>query len=133
MIFHVELEDTDALGVIYGPRIPVWTSRTFQRSLINHGISLQSLINHKIHLPIFRSNSEIRLPLRLGDVVEAKLQITDRRERSFAFAVDFFLASEFAARGEMVHVCIDATSREKRPLPPAIAAWLDALKSADSA
>lgn len=132
MIFDVELEDTDTLGVIYGPRICVWTSRVFQRSIKDHGISLQSLIDAKVHLPIFRSSSEIRLPLRLGDSIKAKLQITERKERSFAFAVDFFLNGKFAARGEMVHVCIDATTREKKSLPPAIAGWLDELKHADS-
>ena len=133
MIFHVKLEDTDTLGVIYGPRICVWTSRILQRSFKSHGISLQNLIESKVHLPIFRSSSEIRLPLRLGDRIEAKLQITERKERSFAFAVDFLLEGEFAARGEMVHVCIDATTREKKPLPKSITAWLDALKRADSA
>lgn len=131
MIFHVELEDTDTLGVIYGPRIDVWTSRAFQRSLKEHGISLQSLIEAQVHLPIFRSSAEIRLPLRLGDTIEAKLQITDRRERSFAFGVDFSVEGELAARGEMVHVCIDPISREKKPLPQAIAEWLDAQVSGD--
>jgi len=131
MIFHVELEDTDTLGVIYGPRLSVWTSRIFQRSLKEHGISLQSLIDAKIHLPIFRIHSEIRLPMCLGDVITARLQITEQRERSFAFAVDFFLDKALAARGEMVHVCIDATTREKKPLPPAITEWLDAVAGAD--
>lgn len=133
MKFQVELEDTDTLGVIYGPRIPVWTSRIFQRSLADHGISLKSLIEEKIHLPIFQSKTSITHPLVLGDTIEAKLNIVDRRERSFSFAVTFFKEDIQAAVGEMVHVCIDAISREKKPLPVPIAEWLDAVERGDLA
>lgn len=133
MTITVELEDTDALGVIYGPRILVWTSRIFQRSLTQHGVKLKALIDEEIHLPIFKSSCEILLPLQLEDVINTQLIITERRKRSFAFAVAFYRGPALAARGEMVHVCIDAKSREKKLLPPAIERWLDALAHSDSA
>jgi 1,4-dihydroxy-2-naphthoyl-CoA hydrolase len=126
----VRLADTDAAGVVFFARTLAICHEAYEEALAAAGVKLADLLGaNGIVVPIARSEADYKRPLRPGD----KLRITVTPEalsaNSFALRFEIFKlgpAEKLAATVRTEHVCTAPAKRERAPLPPTLAAWVQA-------
>jgi 1,4-dihydroxy-2-naphthoyl-CoA hydrolase len=126
----IHFADTDAAGVVFFARYLSICHEAYEEALAAAGIPLATFFaDHGVVIPIAKSEASYLRPLVCGDKLRVELSATRLTENSFA--LDYVLwktggADKRAAVARTEHVCIASANRERQPLPPAIAAWLDA-------
>jgi len=104
----VRFGDTDAAGVMHFHQLLRWCHEAYEESLQRFGIAPAALFPTPQHRP------EVALP------------IVHCRPSGFEVAYRFDLDGEEVARGLTRHLAINATNRQRCPLPDAIQRWLEA-------
>lgn len=126
----IHFSDTDAAGVVFFANYLAICHEAYEESLAAAGIDLKTFFSdHGIVVPISKSETSYLRPLAAGDRVRVTLAPSVLSENSYAIAYEVVrlgATEKCAARARTEHVCIDAKTRERRPLPPALAAWLRA-------
>ncbi len=122
---RILLDDCDAAGVVFGPRIVALAHHAYEESLAAVGVDLAALIRAgELALPYVHLDCEFRAPLRHGD--ELRLAVTCEKigTTSFTMAIEFFRAAESCAKVRQTHVAIACATRAKTELPATIRAAL---------
>ena len=126
----IHFPDTDAAGVVFFARYLSICHEAYEEALASAGVPLATFFaDHGIIVPIAKSECSYLRPLACGDKV--RVELSPRRLSENSFALDFVLwkqtgsAEKRAAVARTEHVCISSATRERVPLPPAVAAWLD--------
>ncbi|MCX5952571.1 MAG: thioesterase family protein [Cyanobacteria bacterium] len=127
----VRFGDTDAAGVMHFHQLLRWCHEGYEESLQRFGIAPAALFptpQHKpeVALPIVHCRADFRRPLVVGDELGVVLTPTRLDPSGFEVAYRFVLADEEVARGLTRHLAINATNRQRCPLPDAIQRWLEA-------
>jgi 1,4-dihydroxy-2-naphthoyl-CoA hydrolase len=131
-VYHrtIHFSDTDAAGVVYFPNYLSICHEAYEESLAAAGIPLRTFFaENKLIVPVSKSSAEYLRPLYCGD----KIGITLKAKRLTAdtYAIDFEMTrldpkpSKPAAHVRTSHVCIRSDTRERTPLPPELAAWIE--------
>ncbi len=134
MVFNyartVHFPDTDAAGVVFFARYLFICHEAYEESLAAAGIPLATFFSdHGVVIPIAKSEATYLRPLVCGD--KLRVEVTPSRLSENSFALNYVIwkngtADKRAAVARTEHVCISSTTRERLPLPAALAAWLDA-------
>lgn len=128
----IRFADTDAAGVVYFANYLSICHEAYEEALAAAGIDLANFFrNEEVVIPIARANADYLRPLAAGDQIEISLH-AEPREDSFMIQYEISRTSPIkktAARVRTEHVCIDATTRRRRPLPEPIKTWLNEFKS----
>jgi 1,4-dihydroxy-2-naphthoyl-CoA hydrolase len=125
----IHFADTDAAGVVFFARTFAICHEAYEEALIASGIELNSFFrNESVIIPIARSEASYFRPLAVGEkvrvsVVPAALT-ADSYEIRFEITRLGTSAEKLAAQVRTEHVCIDAKTRRRQALPPALAAWV---------
>lgn len=126
----IHLADTDAAGVVYFARTLSLCHEAYEEALAAAGIRLAALLGAEdLIVPISKSEAEYLRPLQSGDKVRISLSPEPLSENSFAIkfeVVRLGSAEKVAARVRTEHVCTSPSKRERVPLPPKMAAWVNA-------
>jgi 1,4-dihydroxy-2-naphthoyl-CoA hydrolase len=127
----VRFGDTDAAGVMHFQQLLRWCHEAYEESLQRFGIAPAALFpspQHKpeVALPIVHCRADYRRPLVVGDELGVVLAPTRLDPSGFEVAYRFDLDGEEVARGLTRHLAINATNRQRCPLPDAIQRWLEA-------
>jgi 1,4-dihydroxy-2-naphthoyl-CoA hydrolase len=126
----IHFSDTDAAGVVFFANFLALCHEAYEESLAAAGIDLTTFFaDHGVVVPISKSEASYLRPLRAGDKVRVTLAPEPISENSYALnceVVKLGAAQKTAARVRTEHVCISSKTRERLPLPPALAAWLKA-------
>jgi 1,4-dihydroxy-2-naphthoyl-CoA hydrolase len=126
----IHFSDTDAAGVVFFANFLVLCHEAYEESLAAAGIDLNTFFaDHGVVVPIAKSEASYLRPLRAGDKVRVTLAPEPLSENSYALnceVVKLGAAQKTVARVRTEHVCISSKTRERLPLPPALAAWLKA-------
>jgi 1,4-dihydroxy-2-naphthoyl-CoA hydrolase len=80
-------------------------------------------------VPIAKSDAAYLRPLFPGNKLRVTVTPTALTPESFALAFEIFRVGppeKLAARARTEHVCVAAQTRQRQPLPPALAAWVNA-------
>ncbi|MDR1282945.1 MAG: acyl-CoA thioesterase [Opitutaceae bacterium] len=145
----IHFPDTDAAGVVFFARYLSICHEAYEEALGAAGIGLQRFAvdpdpdpdhghDHGVVVPVSKSEATYLRPLVCGEKI--RVEVTPRALSENSFAVDYVMVKSAAvavagaagAVGKRValvrteHVCIASATRERRPLPPALAAWVQA-------
>jgi 1,4-dihydroxy-2-naphthoyl-CoA hydrolase len=80
-------------------------------------------------VPIVRSEADYLRPMKTGDRLRIAVAPSALSENSFEIRFEIVRLGrpeKLAGRLRTEHVCIDAKTRDRRALPPALAAWVRA-------
>jgi len=127
----VRFGETDAAGVIHFHQLLRWCHEAYEESLQRFGIAPAAVFptpQHKpeVALPIVHCQADYRRPLVVGDELAMTLTPTRLDPGSFEVAYRFEIDGAEVARGLTRHLAINATSRQRGPLPEPIQRWLEA-------
>ena len=126
----VRFADTDAAGVVFFARYLAICHEAYEESLAAAGLDLKTFFAaNAIVVPIARSECDYLRPLHPGDKLRVTVTPTPLTPESFALRFELFRLGppeKLAARARTEHVCIASANRARSPLPPALAAWVNA-------
>ena len=125
----IHFPDTDAAGVVFFARYLSICHEAYEEALGAAGIDLRTFFaEHAVVVPIARSEASYLRPLSCGDRIRVDLEPALLSENSFAIE---YTVMKLGAAGEKraavartEHVCITTASRERMPLPAALARWI---------
>jgi len=125
----IHFPDTDAAGVVFFANYLSICHEAYEEALGAAGLDVATFFSaNGIVVPIARSTADYLRPLRAGD----KVRVTVRPEPLSAnsFALNYELTrltpiEKLAARVRTEHVSTSLQLRERVPLPPALAAWVN--------
>jgi 1,4-dihydroxy-2-naphthoyl-CoA hydrolase len=127
----VRFGDTDAAGVMHFHQLLRWCHEAYEESLARFGIPAGEIFpapgrQPAVALPIVHCQADFRQPLVCGDPLA--IALSPERLDPGAFAVRYRFERDGAevARALTRHLAIDATSRARCALPPALQRWLEA-------
>ena len=125
---RIHLDDVDAAGVAFGPRLIMLAHRAAEVILARNGLDIADLLRSgEIALPLVRIESDFRAPLRHGDTVVADLTCRRLGTTSITLVTRLLLNGVPACEVVQIHACIDPRSRTGMPVPEAIRAALAPL------
>jgi 1,4-dihydroxy-2-naphthoyl-CoA hydrolase len=124
----VHFADTDSAGVVFFANYLAICHEAYEESLSARGIDLKTFFAvNGIVIPVSKSEAEYRRPLSCSDRLGVTVQPKALSENSYEIR---FEITRMEAPGKIAglvrteHVCIDSETRERRPLPAALLAWV---------
>src|SRR4051812_10833305 len=126
----VYFADTDAAGVVFFANYLTICHEAYEESLAAAGINLKDFFaSTGVVVPVVKSEAEYLRPLTCGD--KLKITCTPALLSENSYALRFELTrigsvEKLAARVRTEHVCTSPEKRTRAPLPPALAAWVQA-------
>ena len=126
----IRLADTDAAGVVYFARTLSLCHEAYEAALAAAGVNLNVLLGgNGIIVPIAKSEAEYLRPLKPSDAIRITATPEPQSENSFAIHFEIVrrgTPEKVAARVRTEHVCTSPEKRARVPLPPALAAGVNA-------
>ncbi len=126
----IHFSDTDAAGVVFFANYLVIFHEGYEEGLAAAGIDIRAFFSDSgAVVPISKSTAEYLRPLFCGDKIAVRLK--PALLSGDTYAIDYEMVKldrpeKLVAHARTFHVCIDSTTRERVPLPPALAAWVAA-------
>jgi 1,4-dihydroxy-2-naphthoyl-CoA hydrolase len=126
----IHFRDTDAAGVVFFANTLALCHEAYEEALGAAGIELHAFFSaQSVIVPIGRTEAEYLRPLAVGDKVRVSVAPAPLSEDSYEVRYEILkLGSreKAAARVRTEHVCLDAATRKRIPLPAGLAAWVRA-------
>lgn len=126
----VRFADTDAAGVVYFANYLSICHEAYEEALATAGLELNTFFRDTgLVVPVSKSAADYLRPLECGDRLRITLAPALLSENSFAIDYELWRLrrpEKLAARVRTEHVCTNPRLRERAPLPPALAAWVNA-------
>ena len=121
----IRLFHTDAVGVIFYPKIFEIEQELFEKWLEAGGFSLRSMLDGSLApTPVVRCESDYQMPVRVGDRVTAKLIGVQVGRSGYTLAWTFSVDGNIAMRTSVKRVAIDPKSGASIDLPDAFRKWI---------
>ena len=124
----IHFPDTDAAGVVFFANYLVICHEAYEEALGAAGIALKTFFaDTGVVVPIIKSEAEYLRPLACGEKIRVGVHPELLTEATYAVRYEVTrlgAVEKLAARVRTEHVCIATQSRERRPLPPPLAAWV---------
>jgi 1,4-dihydroxy-2-naphthoyl-CoA hydrolase len=126
----IHFPDTDAAGVVFFPNYLSICHEAYEEALAAAGIDVRGFFSDRdgVVLPVSRSEADYLRPLVVGDKLGVTVRPVRLSENSYALTYEMTKLGrpdKLAARIRTEHVCIKTETRERTPLPAALAAWVD--------
>jgi 1,4-dihydroxy-2-naphthoyl-CoA hydrolase len=122
------IDDCDAAGVVFGPRLAALAHQAYEEVLAAVGIDLAALVRGvELALPYVHLECEFRAPLRHGDEIAINVIAGRIGNSSYTVHIDFLRGQESCARVSQTHVAIACATRSKIDLPADLRQALAAL------
>lgn len=115
----VKLHETDAAGILFFSNQFKIIHDAYESLLESIGFGFAELLSsQKFFLPIVHAESDFKMPLFVGDVLEIQVRVETIGTTSFCFAYQLFnVQKQLVGTAQTVHVTIDKKNRQKIPLP----------------
>jgi 1,4-dihydroxy-2-naphthoyl-CoA hydrolase len=124
----IHFPDTDAAGVVFFANYLAICHEAYEDALGAAGLELKTFFaDTGTVVPITRSEAEYLRPLACGDKVRVTVRPESLTEDTYAVRFEVTKlgpVEKLAARVRTEHFCIATQSRERRSLPPQLAAWV---------
>lgn len=122
--------DTDAAGIVFFANYLAFCHEAYEESLAAAGIPIAAFFRDTgVIVPIAKSEAEYLRPIGPGDRLRITVTPELLSETSFATRYEIFklgTVEKLAARIRFEHVATSPAKRARTPLPPALAAWVQA-------
>jgi 1,4-dihydroxy-2-naphthoyl-CoA hydrolase len=124
----VHFADTDSAGVVFFANYLRICHEAYEEALSAEGIDLKSFFaDNGVVVPVSKSEADYKRPLSCGDRLGVSVLPRLLTEGSYEILFEITRVgpqSKVAATVRTEHVCIDSETRERRPLPGMLAAWV---------
>jgi 1,4-dihydroxy-2-naphthoyl-CoA hydrolase len=124
----VHFADTDSAGVVFFANYLAICHEAYEESLSAHGIDLKTFFAvNGVVIPVAKSEAVYRRPLSCGDRLGVTVQPRALSENSYEIRFEITRSDpqgKTAGAVRTEHVCIDSETRERRPLPAPLLAWV---------
>lgn len=127
----IHFPDTDAAGVVFFANYLSICHEAYEEALADAGINLRNFFSEQaVVVPVSKSSADYLRPLSCGDRVRVSVRPALLNENSYA--IDYEMVRVGATTAKLAgtvrtsHVCIDAKTRTRIALPPALLAWVNA-------
>jgi 1,4-dihydroxy-2-naphthoyl-CoA hydrolase len=127
----IRFADVDGAGVVFFANYLAICHEAYEEQLLRAGIELGGYFRaNQVAIPIAKTSAQYLAPLRSGDRVRVELAVTVTGESGFAIAYRVMLTGssgdKLAALVKTEHVVVDLRTMERKALPSALAAWVQA-------
>jgi 1,4-dihydroxy-2-naphthoyl-CoA hydrolase len=126
----IHFADTDAAGVVFFANYLAICHEAYEEALAASGIELQAFFSDQdIIVPIAKTEVEFLRPMEAGEKIRVTAVPTLLTENSYEVRFEIIKLGpreKPAARVRTEHVCLDAKSRKRIPLPAALGSWVTA-------
>ncbi|MFE4106192.1 acyl-CoA thioesterase [Almyronema epifaneia] len=133
----IRFAETDAAGVVYFANCLCLCHEAYEAALAEAGVNLKLFFSSgAIAVPIVHAEVDFYQPLFCGDRVEVGLTPQALDQSSFVVSYQIWRGDEGIERDRPLaqaltrHVCIDRTSRRRRPLTAELQQWLAQFSAA---
>ena len=114
----VRLHDTDAAGLLFFGHQFKMVHDCYESFMAKHAVSFLEIITNRDYLlPIVHAESDYLAALAVGDALTVELTCRRLGETSFTLGYKIKRAGDVVGRATTVHVCTEAKTNTKRPLP----------------
>ncbi len=115
----IKLHETDAAGLLFFSHQFEIMHDAYESLLEQIGYGFASLIREKKYfLPIVHAESDYKLPLFVGDVINIHVRVSGVGTSSFSFSYQLFnRKKQLVGTGKTVHVTIDKKRHQAIPIP----------------
>ena len=119
------LDDIDAAGVAFAPRLAALAHQAVERALAGGPLDFARLLAEgRWALPIVHLACDFHAPLRHGDELDLSVGLVALGERSARLRTELRRDGALVATAEQVHACLDRAIGAASPWPEALrAAW----------
>ncbi len=125
----IRFQDTDAAGVVYFANVLTICHETYEAALESLGINIKEFFtNPSSAFPIVHTQSDFIRPMYCGDKLFVKLTTLKIGVEQFEINYQIYINDQLAAKAMTRHVCIDATTRQKKALSAEIVKCLEKLR-----
>ena len=116
---RIKLHETDAAGILFFSQQFKIVHDAYEGLLEKIGFGFPDLLKNKdFFLPIVHAESDFKIPLFVGDLIEIQVFVSHVGQTSFTLAYKLLnLKQELAGAAKTVHVTINKISRQKIPIP----------------
>lgn len=115
------IDDCDAAGVVFGPRLVAMAHQVYEEALAAAGLDLAAVVREGVlALPYVHLDCEFHAPLRHGDQVEFAVTCARLGTTSYTVHIALSCAGAPCAKVSQTHVALDPRTRAKLALPPAV-------------
>ena len=125
----IHFADTDAAGVVYFANYLSMCHEAYEEALGAAGVNLSTFFKDTgLLVPISKSQAEYKRPLSCGDKLRISVVPARISENSFEVCYEITrlgAPEKCAAVVRTEHICISSSTRQRLPLPLALAAWVD--------
>lgn len=130
----IKLHETDAAGLLFFSHQFKIIHDAYESLLEKIGFGFANLIREKdFFLPIVHAESDYKLPLFVGDVLEIRITVENLGRTSFTFAYELRNARrQIVGTARTVHVTVDKKTRKKIPLPQDMRKKIEELYKKDN-
>ena len=129
----IKLHETDAAGLLFFSHQLRYVHDAYESLLEQMGLGFAELIKNKDYfLPIVHVESDYKLPLFVGDLLEIQIVVEDIGQTSFTFGYTILNhKKECVGTAKTVHVTISKKTHKKIPLPKEMRVKIEELYAQD--
>ncbi|MCC6551078.1 MAG: acyl-CoA thioesterase [Ignavibacteriaceae bacterium] len=113
----VRFEDCDPAGIIFFANYFRYAQAAIAE-YFNATDEFQEFYNGaELVFPVISTGADFKKMVRLGDMLQIVLSVSQMKESSFEFLFEFFHEGNKTAELKIAHVCISKKTGAKQPLP----------------
>lgn len=122
----VRMHDTDMAGRLYFAKQFRFVHDALEDFVESEGLNFEKVFHEeKFVFVIVHCEADYLAQLRVGDLLEIHLSCEKIGATSFTLFFEIFRHHELVGTAKTVHVCLNATTGEKIPLPKKLRAILE--------
>jgi 1,4-dihydroxy-2-naphthoyl-CoA hydrolase len=127
----VRFSEVDGAGFVFFAKYLELCHEAYEASLMRAGIELRTFFGtNRILIPIMKTQAQYLGPLQSGDRVRIELAVTASGENGYAIAYRMLhlgpTGEKLVVLAKTEHMVIDIQTLERKPLPAALAVWVQA-------
>lgn len=115
----IYLKETDATGVIYFTSLFQYALEAFEAYLHSKNFSLSEVLNKGYLMPIVHAEADYKAPLRVGDLISVRLEISHVGNKSFSMnsQMELIGTKQIAGSVKIVHAFVRQGEKESCAIP----------------
>lgn len=115
----VRMHDTDMAGILYFAKQFRYVHDALEDLVEKEGFSFDYLFhNSDFVFVIVHAEADYLTPVKVGDLLEVHVEVENLGNSSFTMSYKIFKANDvMMGKAKTVHVCLDAKTRQKIPIP----------------
>lgn len=118
----VRMHDTDMAGILYFAKQFRYVHDALEDLVEKEGFNFDYLFNNSDFVfVIVHAEADYLEPVKVGDLLEVHVEVESMGTSSFTMSYKIFKANDtLIGKAKTVHVCLDAKTRTKIPIPDSL-------------